>query len=35
MNIGDQYRTIVNNSDFNIREYVTPALHFDPRKEIL
>ena len=35
MEISTQYRTITNNLDCNIREYVTPALHTDPRKQIL
>ena len=35
MNIYDQYKTITHNHEYNIREYVTPALHHDPRKEIL
>lgn len=33
LTIETQYKTITNNSEFNlIREYIAPALHFDPRK---
>ena len=35
MQIAEQYKTITNNNEFSLREYIAPANHFDPRKEIL
>ena len=33
--MASQYQTMTNNSEFNIREYLVPTLHVDPRQQIL
>ena len=32
MSIADHYKTLTNNYEFNLRGYVTPVNHFDPKK---
>ena len=34
MELASHYKTVTNNSPFNLREYVTPSLHIDYQKQI-